>query len=203
MMLRVATALLLACTAGQVAGQFNGNPFCDACTRSGGDKPSLQSLTLTYSGGSPTTISVNGVGSVFVSPGDSVTVTPFSVTSSAVGFRDSGMGGSSSGTKLPTNTEFNIGGMSAILHTSCSQPIYIGLVCPPPTPSTAPNALTAVSHRALASCYGYRLMLRACEHGVVGMNHFMLGGGYGGGGGVTGLRRESRGRVRYCRSRPD
>eukprot|EP00040_Diaphanoeca_grandis_P036891 m.237562 g.237562 ORF g.237562 m.237562 type:complete len:2040 (-) comp33710_c1_seq2:30-6149(-) len=83
-----------------------GDGQCDICALNGGGKPRLFSLTMRYSGSTPTTVSVSNVGNFRASPGGSFTIT--------------------SSYKLPTNTVFTANGQSSTLHTSCSQPIYLG-----------------------------------------------------------------------------
>jgi hypothetical protein len=84
---------------------------CDICSNSGGKgsgKATVSSLTFTWSGASGTTIAVSGatLSSAVLLRGGTVTI---------------------SASKLPTNLMITVGGQDRKFHTSCSQPIYLGL----------------------------------------------------------------------------
>lgn len=77
--------------------------------RSSGSKDSLTSIVFLWTEYNNQAINIEVPGQVVTVVGDTVTVT------------------SASGGKFGANTEFIINGESAVLHTSCSQPIYVGL----------------------------------------------------------------------------
>eukprot|EP00041_Stephanoeca_diplocostata_P036382 m.1326019 g.1326019 ORF g.1326019 m.1326019 type:complete len:1484 (+) comp24854_c0_seq6:183-4634(+) len=97
---------------------------CNACDRSSGSKPSLQQLRMRWTGAAPASVSVSNAlctGCGVVQPGDVITLSGGGGSSSSMG-----MSGSS-GSGFSTNTEFVVNGVSMDLHTSCSQPLTIGV----------------------------------------------------------------------------
>lgn len=110
-------------TTGYSGGNGNGN--CDACERNGGDKANIQELTFVYNGRGGM-VTVVGIGSAAINTGDTLIVNPFSVNVVATGARGMGRGSSAGGNGFPTNTQFFVDGQMVTLHTSCSQPIFVG-----------------------------------------------------------------------------
>lgn len=98
-------------------------PACNICGRQyqGGSKPSIQALELRYSGPGSTTVTVQSLGSFPVSSGQT-----FEISTSGGSFKHSSNSWGGNNNRLPTNTIFNVNGVSTTLHTSCSQPIFTG-----------------------------------------------------------------------------
>jgi hypothetical protein len=92
-------------------------------------KADLQSLSFVYSGPSGTVTVTDkngnggGVNNFQVSEGTELEVTALSFCSGA-----KSSGGSSSCTKFSSSTQFISNGQTTALHTSCSVPIYVGMV---------------------------------------------------------------------------
>ena len=82
---------------------------CLICGGQSGSKDALQSIVFTWTEYNNQAIDIEVPGQNVLVLGDTVTVT------------------SASGGRFGANTEFIISGESTVLHTSCSQPIYVGL----------------------------------------------------------------------------
>jgi hypothetical protein len=108
---------------------------CDICSNSGGKgkgKATITSLSFKWSGASGTTIAVSGaaVSQHVLQPGSVVTI---------------------SASRLPTNLIIAVGGESRKFHTSCSEPIYLGLTGTVPSGSLelvdfTANGMTKAQH---------------------------------------------------------
>eukprot|EP00041_Stephanoeca_diplocostata_P027572 m.760716 g.760716 ORF g.760716 m.760716 type:complete len:608 (-) comp23203_c0_seq1:341-2164(-) len=97
---------------------------CAMCG-TGGDKPSIQSITFRNNGASPAHVSVPDVtcsGCGTVAPGGDIVLFGTGTGGSSGKSKSKGMGS----TGFPTNTDFVINGQTLELHTSCSQPLGLG-----------------------------------------------------------------------------